>query len=114
MNASPNYDELDPGIRHVVRLLRSYGFETTDSGDGVSKRTALDDLDPFDREVWLITDGVLPFPHVAASTDVREMVSEAERMAEVLGEPWVVEASYSTASRSAILFARHAVEGELQ
>jgi len=29
-------DTLNPGIRRLVRLLRKAGFETTDSGDGVS------------------------------------------------------------------------------
>jgi len=32
-----NYDELDPGIRKLVRLLRDNGFDTTDSGDGAFK-----------------------------------------------------------------------------
>lgn len=31
------YDELDPGIRETVRLLHSWGRETTDSGDGKHK-----------------------------------------------------------------------------
>ena len=31
------YDDIDPGIREVVRWVNSLGFETTDSGDGVSK-----------------------------------------------------------------------------
>jgi len=31
------YDEIDPGIRKVVRLLNSNNLRTTDSGDGVSK-----------------------------------------------------------------------------
>lgn len=29
-----NYDELDPGVRNLVRWLRSRGFFTVDSGDG--------------------------------------------------------------------------------
>jgi hypothetical protein len=32
-----DYETLDPGIRETVRLLRKWGFQTTDSGDGVSK-----------------------------------------------------------------------------
>lgn len=32
-----NYEELDPGIRKLVTLLRNYNFETVDSGDGESK-----------------------------------------------------------------------------
>jgi hypothetical protein len=31
------WDNLDPGIRRLVRLLVDHGFETTDSGDNVSK-----------------------------------------------------------------------------
>lgn len=31
-----NYDELNPGIRGTVRWLRSYGFDTGSSGDGVT------------------------------------------------------------------------------
>ncbi len=32
-----NYDELDPGIRRLVRLLNDWGWPTTDSGDGKTK-----------------------------------------------------------------------------
>ena len=44
---------LDPGIRDVVRYLRGKGYETTDSGDGVSKPAS-----------WFETGEALPFPHV--------------------------------------------------
>ena len=30
-------DDVDPGIRRTVAWLRSHGFNTTDSGDGVTK-----------------------------------------------------------------------------
>jgi hypothetical protein len=36
----PPYDDLDPGIRNVVRWLFDNGFNPTDSGDGVSKGDA--------------------------------------------------------------------------
>ena len=32
-----NYDELDPGVRRLVRALREHNFMTTDSGDGRTK-----------------------------------------------------------------------------
>lgn len=35
----PPWDELDPGIRGVVRALWEMGFDTTDSGDGRFKAT---------------------------------------------------------------------------
>lgn len=37
-----NPEELDPGIRNTVLWLRSLGYETTDSCDGVTKRAAGD------------------------------------------------------------------------
>lgn len=61
-----NYAELDPGIRDRVRILNEHGFETTDSGDGVSKRP-----DPGE---------VLRFPHVAAVTEPARLISDAESL----------------------------------
>jgi hypothetical protein len=47
-----NYNALDPGIRETVKWLRGHFFQTTDSGDGVSKAE-------------LIASGyALDFPHV--------------------------------------------------
>lgn len=64
-------DALDPGIRLVVQLLNLWGFETTDSGDGVTKVGTM--------------DCALPFPNVAISLDVREdLVNTANRLAEYL------------------------------
>ncbi len=76
---------LDPGIRDVVQQLRAAGFETTDSGDGVSK--------PAD---WYEDGSALPFPHVWCRVDDREaLLSEADRLFETLGRRWDVEATYS-------------------
>lgn len=82
------YDALDPGIRDVVVLLRSNGFDTTDSGDGVSKP-------PEGR--------VFDFPHVAVVTSPALLVFEAERLAALLGKPWKVEATW-TVGEVAVLF----------
>lgn len=38
-----DYEKLDPGIRKLVKLLRDNGFDTTDSGDGISKFTDFPD-----------------------------------------------------------------------
>lgn len=48
-----DYAILDPGIRGAVQYLRERGFDTTDSGDGVSKP-------PYDR--------VFDVAHVAVAT----------------------------------------------
>lgn len=37
--ADIDYDDLDPGIRRVVRLLNQHGFRTSDSGDGSKAAT---------------------------------------------------------------------------
>lgn len=46
-----DYETLNPGIREVVRLLRGAGFNTTDSGDGITN-------------VAGGMEGAIPFPHV--------------------------------------------------
>eukprot|EP00919_Chromeraceae_sp_WS-2016_P043313 GHVR01103441.1.p1 GENE.GHVR01103441.1~~GHVR01103441.1.p1 ORF type:complete len:212 (-),score=34.80 GHVR01103441.1:351-986(-) len=81
---------LDCGIRDTVEMLQRAAFLTTDSGDGVSK--------PEDERVWDI-------PHVAAVVAAVVMVSEAERMAALLGQEWHVQATYSTADKTAVLLA---------
>lgn len=93
--------EVDPGVRAEVVLLRKHGFETTDSGDGVSK--------PKD---WYESGHAMPFKHVAMSTDPAFMVSHAEKCAELLGPGWTVEASYDTTSKVALLLARERMEEE--
>ncbi|HEX8030309.1 MAG TPA: hypothetical protein VF491_17665 [Vicinamibacterales bacterium] len=90
-----NYDELDPGIREIVRRVNQAGFETTDSGDGVSKPAA-----------WYESGEAIPFPHLVATTTAADMVADACRLSAVLGDGWTVEAEYQTNTQSAHLFAR--------
>jgi hypothetical protein len=96
-----DYSTLDPGIRDTVRLLRDAGFDTTDSGDGVSK--------PAD---WYESGDAIPFAHINAVTTVDVMIAEAERMAAILGPDWNVEAGYQTLTKTAHLFARQLDERE--
>ena len=86
-----NYADLDVGIRNTVRLLRDAGFETTDSGDGVSKPQ--------------IEGCTLPVPHVFAHTTPVRAFKDAARMARLLGKGWHVELSYSTADQQCFLLA---------
>lgn len=37
-----NYNEIDPGVRRLVRWLNDRGYRTTDSGDGVTKVGTMD------------------------------------------------------------------------
>jgi hypothetical protein len=85
---------LDPGIRATVVTLRAAGFETTDSGDGLSKLS-----------VWVASDEAIPFPHVACVTAREGCFLEADRLADLLGDEWQVEASYAPGG-PVILFAR--------
>lgn len=83
-----NYEELDPGIRDTVALLRSHGFETTDSGDGVSKFA--DGAEPMDCAIDI--------PHVFCVLDdmhAETFFNEADRAQELLGDEWTVEATYA-------------------
>jgi hypothetical protein len=108
MSESLDYETLDPGIRDVVRRLRDRGFETTDSGDGVSKPAE-----------WYAAGEAIPFPHVVIPMTGAMMKPipypggglawYAEHVAEILGDGWTVEGVYVTATKSAHLFARHDV-----
>lgn len=95
------YEELDPGIRDIVRRVNQAGFETTDSGDGVSK-----------PQEWFDSGEALPFPHVVAVTTPATMVKDAHLLNDVLGPGWLVEASYCTLRQRAHLFARSLFDEE--
>lgn len=67
--SAPDYDELDPGIRDVVRWLRGHGFQTCDSGDGISKSVE-----------WYVEGEALAEPHVFMVVPVDQIVAEARRL----------------------------------
>lgn len=83
---------LDPGIRDTVAWLRERGYQTTDSGDGVSKA---DDPD------------ALPYPHVVIRVELAEMIGIANELDAVAdqipGGPWTVEVNYRPSDRTAIV-----------
>lgn len=64
-----NYNELDPGVRETVRRLNDWGFETTDSGDGITK-----------IEAGQSTDEVLDRPHVFIRCKPQELCLMADRL----------------------------------
>jgi len=90
--------DLDPGVRELVAFLRANRFETTDSGDGVTKVEAL-------------TEGeALDYPHVVIVVeDSCNLVQEADRLLNVLIDAGVeldhggIEASYDPLDGSSIL-----------
>ena len=69
-----NYDELDSGIRETVRWLRDRGYDTTDSGDGVSKGGTEQ------------ASTMLNFPHVVIRIVPNKMIHESVRLWETLVE----------------------------
>jgi hypothetical protein len=99
-----NLDEIDPGVRGTVWFLRQAGFETVDSGDGVSK---FNDL--------TYDDDYLPFPHVHMLSTPSGIVRDADCLLGVLEKRGVnfipvdpetdpqIEASYSPVDKHAIL-----------
>lgn len=100
-----DYDELDPGIREVVRLLRAHGLHTCDSGDGVTKLGEM--------------GCALPYPNVVVQCAPADIASTADLMLAVLanagvevlplgpdshesGDP-TIEASYDPTNRIAVV-----------
>lgn len=99
--AECDYERLDPGIRAVVKMLRGFGFETTDSGDGVSKLSQ--GYEP---------NEIISVPHVFALTEGRVAFGEADRMQTILGPTWDVEATYRPKDGTVLLGAYQHSQGE--
>jgi hypothetical protein len=66
--------DLDPGIGRLVRWLQRHGFNTTDSGDGVTKTEAI------------AAGEALAEPHVFMTCNPGVLVIEAERLAQLVRE----------------------------
>lgn len=100
MTPDLDYNELDANIRRVVALLRTHGFDTTDSGDG-TKHPAM--------------ECAMPIPNVFSITDHVNVIDEANRLYHLIldtigapkathtGPSWSVEASYSPTDGGAIV-----------
>jgi hypothetical protein len=83
-----DYAQLDPGIRRLVRLLRDSGFDTCDSGDGVSK---------FEDDAIQPDACAEPTAHVYAQVDSEAMISEADRLLALLeakGRPGLLDETF--------------------
>jgi hypothetical protein len=63
----------DPGIRNLVKLLRDVGFNTCDSGDGVTKFEGKSEAERLE----LIQEGYLDYPHVFIEVEWPESVMYA-------------------------------------
>lgn len=101
-------DVLDPGIRQTVAWLRENGFETTDSGDGVTKT----------QKGWP-TEGVLDFPHVFMVVDESKLEAEARRLRNLLWarlgrqpEPGMIQATFDPADGSRIIMLAHVADDD--
>lgn len=69
-----DYEQLDPGIRDVVRQLHAWEFHTCDSGDGVTKIS-----DPEWKES-LDAGQLIEFPHVIIEVVPLMLATEAQRL----------------------------------
>lgn len=78
------WDDLDVGVRGVVRLLNENGFRTYDSGDGKSKFG--EDGKPLPEWRSSIPDfeWVMNMPHVAMGVPADRLAAECDRLLEVL------------------------------
>lgn len=88
-------DEIQPRMRRLVALLQSVGFQTTDSGDGVTN-------------VEAGMEDALDFPHVFMTCDSRKLVEEARRLLTIV-RTWIratefqIECTYSPVDDTAVL-----------
>jgi hypothetical protein len=82
------YEDLDPGIRQVVRWLNDNDFTTHDSGDGKAKfqedgETPLPGWKTDEDQGF---ECVMPFPHVIMSVPVADIGPECDRLRDLLLE----------------------------
>lgn len=104
---------VNPGVQRLVGWLRSKGFDTTDSGDGVTNVAAG-------------IEYALDFPHVAIAVNKDRMVQEADALADLLAEhgipihmnhyeerPWI-DATYCPGDQTALIFLNHVSDKDLK
>jgi hypothetical protein len=100
-----NFNEINPGIVKIVAMLQANGFNTVDSGDGVTN-------------VELELEDALEFPHVFMVVDPDKLVTESQRLYDLL-EPaanfnpdvemipdqplGTIEVSYSPVDKSCVM-----------
>ena len=98
--AKLNYSALDPGIRETVRWLNDLGYNTSDSGDGVTKPAV---------------GRVFDFPHVVVVLQNKERIAHnADLIARALKQKGIecdgleveVEGVYLAGQQSASIFVR--------
>lgn len=70
-----DYDDLDPGIRELVKALRLNGFDTCDSGDGESK---------FDEDGEGDCGCAEPMANVYITSSRENLLTDCDRLVEVL------------------------------
>lgn len=106
MSDDLDYEKLDPGIRRTVRWLRSLGYETCDSGDGVTKLAMFNSpAEAFEQ------GGILNVPHVFIWSTPETMIADARRLLAVIEETFgypvgIVEATFNPADGEAIISVR--------
>jgi hypothetical protein len=104
MSEPVNYDDLDPGIRWLVKLFNEHGIETCDSGDGVSKEKAARSLDiphVFARAKAMGVAGLMEGHRIAET--MLMLVPENEQVEGMSG--WSVQLMYDPATDDTIVAA---------
>ena len=94
-----NFREINPGICKLVAMLQDHGFDTCDSGDGITNPQ-------------LKIDGAMEIPNVFMTVPPAAIVSESKRLLDLLcsrvdfeSESSVasIEASYSPLDDTAVI-----------
>jgi hypothetical protein len=99
-----NFNEINPGIVKLVAMLQAHGFNTTDSGDGVTNVPLM--------------ECVLETPHVFMKVDPDKMIAESNRLYELMRDKanfdqdiemippqptGAIEVSYSPIDKTAVI-----------
>lgn len=101
-----DYESLNPGIRESVRFLRAAGFETCDSGDGVTREHECDPGVPYvvvrEPHAELVVECARDLKSLLESRGL-EVVCGPESVEQLGAREVVVEASYDPVSDVAVL-----------
>lgn len=99
-----NFNEINPGVVKLVAMLQAHGFNTTDSGDGVTNVPLM--------------EGVLARPHIFIVVEPDKMIYESHRLYELMQDKanfdqdvemippqptGVIEVSYSPIDKTAVI-----------
>lgn len=109
-----NYDELSPGIRHLVRALNEHGFETTDSGDGTNFKEGMECSVPYPMVVVQSRTNMGPTYEAECVWEFLIRIGVPMGETNANGNVRDVEATYSVHSDSSFVIVTHVLDTDIR